>query len=108
MKVSQKGQSLVEYAVILGILALLVWCLAAALQLPNRISDERALTRIADMEEVQVSDIEVLYSTDNSPWTGDTHDVSYDIEVNGVRMTARCNVTSWFSDMVCRTYNGVD
>lgn len=102
----QKGQSLVEYAIILGIIGLIVWCIAAALQTPNRISDDRALTRIADMQNVEVSDIVVLHKTNNSVWTGDPYDVSYDIEINEFRKTARCTVTGWWSDMVCRVYTG--
>jgi len=105
-KLSERGQELVLYGIVLAVVLLAVWALGAALSTPNRITDERALTRIADMQDVEVSDIQVLYKTNNSVWTGDSYDVSYDIEVKESRKTARCTVTGWWSDMVCRVYTG--
>lgn len=106
VKLSERGQEWVPLGIAIVVIFLVIWAIGAALSTPNMITDERALTRIANMQEVSTWEIEVLYSTDNSPWTGDTYDVSYDIVVNDVRKTARCTVSSWRSDMVCRVYTG--
>lgn len=83
------------------ILAGLVWEALGALKYPNRITDERAIQGISEKTGVPVDQIEIVKKTDDSYMYGDTHNVSYDLEISGVQSSANCKVAGWVGDMVC-------
>jgi hypothetical protein len=101
-----RGQGVVE-AILLVILAIVViWAVVGLSFTPNRITDERALPRLAEIAGVPQKEIQVLNKTDASPWTGNSYDVSYELFINNEYVSARCTVSGWWSDMVCRLYTG--
>lgn len=77
------------------------WLLSAALALPNSISKEAAVARF--YEQTQAEEIIVIRHSNNSPFTGNTREVTFELLVDGKPVSGVCTSGMW-SEMVCRVY----
>lgn len=105
---ANRGEGLAEVVVIAAVLLIAVLAIGAVFVLPNRITTERALPRLAQIAGVQPDQIQILHETNTLPLIGNTYDVSFELLIKGKYISGRCTVSGWWSDMVCRLYNGGD
>ncbi len=94
-----------EFWLFLVIVLVVIFGSTALLQLPNAITEGQAVARFAKLAQVEQSDIVVVRHSNNSVILGDTHDVTFELVVNGIPTSGRCT-SGVFSPMVCRLYSG--
>jgi hypothetical protein len=73
--------------------------------LPNRITQDQAVSRFAELAQVDQSKVVVVRQSNDALVFGNTHDVSYELVVDGKHTSGRCT-SGPFSQMVCRLYTG--
>ena len=86
-------------------MAVAAFLYAGASVFVNRITVDNAVARFSELTEVPESQIEVVRHSNNSPFIGDTHDVTFELVINGKHQSGRCT-SAMFSEMVCRVYTG--
>jgi len=89
--------------VIVYVLILLAIFVTAFLieQVPNRITEEQAMTRFVEI--TGTTNIEIIRHSNMNLIFGNTHDVTFELKVDGKNISARCT-SQIFSPMVCRIY----
>lgn len=93
--------------IIYAVLIAIILGVGLVCELPNRVTDEVAISRFAEQAKVEVSDITVIRHSNNRQPFGDLHDVTYEMEINDEMATGRCT-SGWLytSPMICRLYWG--
>jgi hypothetical protein len=92
---------------VLAVIAVLVfYVLGGLIDNINKVTVDNAVPRFAELAQVQSDQITVVrHSNNNQWWFGDTHDVVFEMIVDGKPMGGRCT-SGVFSPMVCRIYSG--
>lgn len=108
-KLSERGQADVELAISVAFLVIF-YIIAGVVGGINKVTEEKAVARFAELAEVETSQIEVIrHSNNNQWWFGDSHDVTFEMEItyDGADkpdpISGRCT-SGVFSPMICRLY----
>lgn len=69
----------------------------------NPITEDGAAKRFSELSQAPISEIKVIRHSDNTPYIGDTHDVTFELLISGKPTSGHC-LSAFFRPMVCRLY----
>lgn len=88
--------------ILIPILIVFIIILVLIHQVPNAITVNEAKERFESISGS--SSVEIVRHSNNMLFVGETHDVTFELLVDGKPMTGRCT-SGIFSSMVCRLYS---
>lgn len=96
------------FIIVLSVIVTMVLLFLVQLScVPNRVTNDLAVDRIARLAQVDAEEVEILDQSNNNLPFGDLQEVTYEVEIRGKTASATCS-SGWMytSPLVCKLYWG--